>query len=103
MVRNYVKKTSRGEIPIETFEKAYTEVLEGNLSLREAAKTYGIDKMTLMRYKKKKEANQGEEFKVRMGYAKHRQVLSEDLELQLKEYIIHCAKIYYGLTPKNIR
>lgn len=38
-----------------------------------------------------------------MGYTKHRQVFSEGLELQLKEYIIHCSKIYFDLTPKNIR
>ena len=46
-------KTSRREMAIETFENAYTDVMEGNLSLRQAAKTYGTDKMSLMRYIKK--------------------------------------------------
>lgn len=54
MVRNYKKKTNRGEILPEVFEKAYSSYIKGSLSLREAAKSYGIDKMTFHRYTKKK-------------------------------------------------
>jgi DNA invertase Pin-like site-specific DNA recombinase len=54
MVRNFKKKTKRGEISQQRFERAYADIKEGILSLREAARTYEIDKMTLFRYKKKK-------------------------------------------------
>ncbi|KAJ3628452.1 hypothetical protein MTP99_015755 [Tenebrio molitor] len=57
MVRNFKKKTKRGEISQQRFERAYADIKEGILSLREAARTYEIDKMTLFRYKKKKETN----------------------------------------------
>jgi hypothetical protein len=81
MVRNCKKKTKRGEISQQRFERAYADIKEGILSLREAARTYEIDKMTLFRYKKKKETNP----EVRIGFAKHRQILNDKLELQLKE------------------
>jgi hypothetical protein len=81
MVRNFKKKTKRGEISQQRFERAYADIKEGILSLREAARTYEIDKMTLFRYKKKKETNP----EVRIGFAKHRQILNDKLELQLKE------------------
>lgn len=58
MPRNYQKKTKRGEIPLELFEKAYGEIKNGRMSLRESAKTFEIDKMTLLRYKNKKEKTQ---------------------------------------------
>lgn len=38
-----------------------------------------------------------------MGYAKPRQILNDHLEEELTQYILICSKIYYGLTPKNIR
>ena len=75
------------------------------MSLRESAKTFEIDKMTLLRYKNKKEKNPNPDsnLDVRMGYAKPRQILNDHLEEELTQYILICSKIYYGLTPKNIR
>lgn len=55
MPRNYKKKTERGETPIDIFERAYKEIKNGRMSIREAAKTFAIDKMTLYRYKVKRE------------------------------------------------
>lgn len=107
MPRNYKKKTTRGEIPIDIFERAYEEIRNDRMSIREAAKTFEIDKMTLYRYKNKKEKAselpEATNKDVKMGYAKHRQILSDELEQELNKYILASSKIYYGLTPKNVR
>lgn len=107
MPRNYKKKTTRGEIPIDIFVRAYEEIKNGRMSIREAAKSFNIDKMTLYRYKVKTEKNidtpEETEKDVHMGYAKHRQILSDELEDELCRYILVSSKIYYGLTPKNVR
>ena len=89
MPRNYKKKTVRGKTPIDVFEKAYEEIKNG-MSTREAAKTFAIDKMTLHRYKVKKEKQLAtpEVGDVKMGYAKHRQILNDDLENELSKYIL---------------
>lgn len=107
MPRNYKKKTTRGEIPIDIFERAYEEIRNDRMSIREAAKTFEIDKMTLYRYKDKKEKAselpEATNKDVKMSYAKHRQILSDELEQELNKYILASSKIYYGLTPKNVR
>lgn len=38
-----------------------------------------------------------------MSYAKPRQIFSDELEEQLEEYIVYSLKIYFGLTPHNIK
>lgn len=101
MVRNYTRKTDRGKISLETFEKAYEVVKAGTMSLREAAIAFEIDKMTLFRFIKKKDQSDGQN--VSIGYAKPRLIFTEQLEHELEEYIIHSSKIYYGLTPQNIK
>lgn len=107
MPRNYKKKTTRGEIPIDIFERAYEEIRNDRMSIREAAKTFEIDKMTLYRHNDKKEKAselpEATNKDVKMGYAKHRQILSDELEQELNKYILASSKIYYGLTPKNVR
>lgn len=111
MPRNYKRKTQRGDTSIEQYERAYVEINEGRLSLRAAALAFNIDKMTLYRYKNKKEkkenANENNtvnpEQEVKMGYSKHRQILDDAMEKELNEYITTSSKIYYGLTPKNVK
>ena len=49
----------------------------------------------------KKYESQGQT--ITMGYAKQRKICPDQLESQLEEYIIHSSKIYYGLTPQNIK
>lgn len=101
MVRNYQRKTERGKTPLQTFERAYESVKTKEMTLREAATFYEIDKMTLHRFIRRKD--QSNEPIVKVGYAKPRQIFTDQLEVQLKDYLLHCSKIYYGLTPKNIK
>lgn len=43
MPRNDKKKTTRSEIPIDIFERAYEKIKNGRMSISEAAKTFNID------------------------------------------------------------
>ena len=38
-----------------------------------------------------------------MRYVAHNKVFSEEQEQQLSKYIVRCAEIYFGLSPKEIR
>jgi len=53
MVRNYKRKTSFGTTPQVIYDKAVQEVIDGKMSLRDAAKKHNVNVMTLQRYKKK--------------------------------------------------
>ena len=58
MPSKYIKKTNRSvRSPEDVLEKATKLINEEGFSYRKAADYFGIDKMTLMRFKKKKEAN----------------------------------------------
>lgn len=60
-MRNYKKKTDRGNTPKETYIEAAKEVLIGSCSLRKAAQKYNINFMTLQRFCKRFEkGNSGE-------------------------------------------
>jgi len=53
MVRTYIKKTDRGQVPEDVFRQAADEVTSNQNSLRKAAEKYDINFMTLQRYIKK--------------------------------------------------
>lgn len=106
MVRTYVKKTTRGDIPTEQFERAAQMVLQERVSIRDAAARYGVNFMTLHRYIKRKSAvtNINTDTNKRLvGYAKHRKIFNDAEEKELAEYTEHSAKIYYGLTTSDLR
>lgn len=52
-MRNYKKKTNRGETSKEIILAAVKEVAENQRSIRPVAEEYGINFMTLQRYVKK--------------------------------------------------
>lgn len=106
MPRKRIRKTSRGESDILSYNNAYDEVKLG-ASLRQAAEKYGVNYVSLLRYKRKMEAanedDQGQVENVSMGYVAHNRVFSEDQERQLAKYLIRCADIYFGLSTKEVR
>ena len=61
MVRNYVKETNPGEISQEIFEKACVAIERDSVSLRQSAKIYNIDEMSLLRYINPRKTNGGYE------------------------------------------
>lgn len=104
MPRKRLRKTERGRCDIIKYEDAYKQVKSGT-SLRQAAEMHGVNRMSLLRYIRKRDGaiadhNEGS---VSMGYVAHNKVFSEEQEQQLSKYITRCAEIYFGLSPKEVR
>jgi len=38
-----------------------------------------------------------------VGYSNPRQVFSDELESSLSAYLVHCSRMYYGLTPSDVK
>jgi len=113
MVRYRQRTTKRGCIPPSIMLIAVKEALDGHLSVRAVGHKYGIDHATLSRYcKKYKKISQpadtsmseaGVGLPMTVGYSKSRQVLTDEDEKLLEEYVKKAASLYYGLSPKEIR
>lgn len=104
MPRKRVKKTARGQIDISRYKDAYDDLKAGG-SLRTTAEKYGVNYVSLLRYKRKRDLANGEEEQenVKMGYVAHNRVFNEHQERELSKYLIRCADIYFGLCTKEVR
>lgn len=117
MTRTYKRKTSRGT-PADVMARAAAEVIQQQRSLRSVSLAYSIDKMTLHRYCKRVKAAMANNVsdttisnatqvsglpKVVSGYCKSRQVFSDSSENCLVEYLVEAAKMFFGLSPKEVR
>lgn len=65
-----------------------------HLSVRSVAKDYSICHVTFNRVIQK--------LKIR-GYNPHNKIFSKEQELQLVKYVLYSAKLYYGLTIRELR
>lgn len=102
MPRKRVRKTERGLSGISKYEDAYKEVKRGT-SLRRAAEMYEVNRMSLLRYLRKRDKAGDNEGTISMGYVAHNKVFSVEQEQQLSKYIARCADIYFGLSTKEVR
>lgn len=106
MPRKRIRKTLRGESDITLYKNAYDEIKLG-ISLRRAAEKYGVNYVSLLRYKRKIDAANDDDHEqvqnVSMGYVAHNKVFNEDQERQLAKYLMRCADIYFGLSTKEVR
>ncbi|CAG4983519.1 unnamed protein product [Parnassius apollo] len=106
-MRTYKRKTERGKISKEVYEKAAAILEEDKTKkIRGIAKDLGLCHMSLTRYlKKRKEAKEkGTPIEsLTVGYQKNRQVFNDEQERILVSYLIKSSQIYYGLTPKDVR
>ena len=103
-MRTYVRKTQRASASKETFELAAAQVLLGK-SCRAAAKEYELSHMSLGRYIKKKEkfnASGNRSDEPRVGYALRRYI-PQNMEAVLAEYALTVSRLYYGMTPHDLR
>ena len=102
-MRNYKRKTDRASVPKDIVLKAAERVLSGEGSLRDIANEYdGLSYSTLHRYvKKRRVASDAND--VVFGYVRSGQVFSDSDELLLRDYVIKAAKLYHGLTPRELR
>lgn len=101
MVRTYKRKTSRCDISQDSILAAAKAVIEGGKSIRSQAESVGVSPMTLCRYIKKIKENGYENIKV--GYDNKQQVFTSEQEAILVKYIVTASKIYFGLSPGEVR
>jgi len=105
MVKTYQRKTSRGSHS-DVLQRAAKEVIVNKESYRNAALAFGVDKMTLYRVVKMMkhtvaEGNSNDTSfvpRVVSGYARPRQLFSEDEEGQLVTYLTDASKMFFGLS-----
>lgn len=104
MVRNRQRKSSKG-LFLEDDMKAAVEMVMNGSSVRRAAELKNVSYVTLSRYvKKRKECD--EDGKENMKYAPNytvRRVFTLEQEETLKNYLIMCSKIFYGLPVEDCR
>lgn len=98
MVRTYKRKTKHGLYSIEQITKAVDLVTKEKRSLRNAANEAGIPFNTLRRYVQKRQLGI-----MSIGYSKFKQVFTDEQEKKLERYILAASKIFFGLTPHDIR
>ena len=75
--------------------EAAVKAVSKGLTVREAARKFDIPESTM-----RKISTSGGEYKARLG---RKEVFSETEEKKLVDYILLMAKLYYGLTPMQIR
>ncbi|XP_030762940.1 uncharacterized protein LOC115887614 [Sitophilus oryzae] len=80
-----------------------TESLAGKK--RTVAADFEINFMTLQRFCKrhKQRENDGSDLPAHVGYKRTREVLPDDMESELAEYLLDRSKLYFGLSTKEIR
>lgn len=95
------KKTDRVPASPTTIKKAVKKVIENNCPLRDTARKYHLDKMTLFRYVKKYK-EKGEETNYEANHNSC-QIFTTAEESSLAAYLLIATKMNYGLTPKEAR
>lgn len=107
MVRNYKPKTERTKMAEENIEKAINEIVKDKVSVREAAMKYNIPKSTLCNRLKRVSENKIEcvtniNYKFQSKYTSQ-QIFTAEQELLLRNYLIPCSQLNYGLKYANTR
>lgn len=106
MSKGRKRKSEKGQFSAEAMKNAVQAVLSGvdgkRISIRQAAKDYGLKFQTLQRYVTKQRANPNEEIAMTPKY-KSRLIFNEEEESSLVEYIILCSKMCYGKSTKDFR
>lgn len=100
MVRNYIRKTTRGaggNWTQENLHLALQAVKTGGCSQNEAAINFGIPEATLRRYIRKAPD------KFPVGNGRFRPVFSAEMEKALVDYTLEVSGRFYGLTSEQLR
>lgn len=96
MPRNYVRTTNRGRITQDVFELALADIKAG-ARIREAARTHGIDRITLTRYKNKSKHVEVPTSSY-SGTKNAHMVFSGQMEAELASHITSLCDSFYGLS-----
>ena len=108
MVRNFQKKTEKGQASSNVLLRAARLVKLNGSSIRKAAADFNVNYRTLARYCKKIPESELLDERVvtpsiSVGYTKNHLVFEPELEDQLVKYILKASDIYSGLAPKEVR
>lgn len=95
MPRKYVRITNRGDWSHENLLKAMSAISNKEMSIKKASKAYGIPFSTLQERIKK-----GKTQILNLGC---KPVFFIDLENDITEHIKDLAKLFYGITPLQLR
>lgn len=104
MSKNRLKKTKKGKYGITKHESAYEEMERGNSS-RSFAELHGVNRMSSLQYIRKYDGASTDynENRGSLRYVARNKVFNDDQDEQMSKYVICCAKIYFGLFPKEIQ
>ncbi|XP_045036636.1 uncharacterized protein LOC116933790 [Daphnia magna] len=108
-MRTYVKKTNRGEIPKDIWMLAIKAIVENGMNISQAAREYNVPPKSLSRNVKKYCSHQDSLSEVpehntfSIGYAKPKQIFTDEEEGALEEYLKKAGDIYFGLTPNGVK
>lgn len=100
MVRNYKRKTTRGNIPLDVHDRAVQAVLDGG-KVAVVAKDFDIPRVTLIRNVMKRRNNVGT-----IGYEAvriNKMILSSQMEVELADHLKLLANMFHGLTLMKCR
>jgi transposase len=100
MPRIYKRKTEKGTYSLEDINNAIQKILQNNEKIRKVANETGIDKSTLCRYVKKAKT---ERAITSVGYYGNRKIFYDHEEAELCKYLKSSARMYFGLTPVEVR
>ena len=96
MARHYKRKTKRANTPLNIMERALKEVNSGR-SVHSVADSFGMDRMTLTRFKQKRENDKT----CTTGYAsiaETQAVFSDKMETALADHIKQLSEQFHGLS-----
>ena len=100
MPRIYKRKTEKGTYSLEAINNAVQRILKNSEKIRKVADEIGIDKSTLCRYVKKTKAEQEI---TTVGYYGNRKIFNDQAEAEICDYLKNSARMYFGLTPVEVR
>jgi len=103
MARNRKRKTNRETVPSARMKEAVLEVVEKKRSIKSVSSFYDIKRTTLRRYIIKYRQADDKDIVSFVPKYNARQVLSEEQELMLVDYLLSAAKYNYGHSPMMAR
>ena len=99
MPRTWKRKTQRGQFTDADLNSAIQKVQKGEMSKREACRSYKIGRATLDRYLEK---TMGGEKATKVSKSYSNTVFSESEEKALASYIVECGQMFYGLSTNDL-
>lgn len=95
MPRNYTRKTEIASYTSDNLQNALDAIRNNGKKIRETGRHYKIPESTL-----RKKLSENVPTPSRLG---RKATFTKEIETDLKDYVLMLAKLFYGLTPKELR